>query len=275
MARVERPRRRSPVRLVVRPGVDGRFGEVKEGVDALQRRPVDVGRLDRLEVLAGEARIGRVDDERRAGRSEGARGDQMKCRRLTQLGEPAVQYSGVRQEDAPLPWPEVGESRVEIVCDHAAVEPVDHPVAEADRQDARRRGSGRRGEFGADGGEGAGHPVGSDLHVDARVVVEVDEQRGVLALAHAEEGQGNRFRDHRVVEDSGVGAGGQVPDAGLARPVSNGAGTSSASSLTKTSRPSGRTATPSTEGRGAPARSAAWARRSPRRVSQNRPSARA
>ena len=81
-----------------------------------------------------------------------------------------------------------------------------------------RRGSGRRGEFGADGGEGAGHPVGSDLHVDARVVVEVDEQRGVLTLAHAEEGQGNRFCDHRVVEDSGVGAGGQVPDAGLAGP---------------------------------------------------------
>ena len=142
----------------------------------------------------------------------------MKCRRLTQLGEPAVQYRGVRQEDAPLPWPEVGESRVEIVGDHAAVEPVDHPVAEADRQDARRRGSGRRGEFGADGGEGAGHPVGSDLHVDARVVVEVDEQRGVLTLAHAEEGQGNRFCDHRVVEDSGVGAGRQVPDAGLAGP---------------------------------------------------------
>ena len=151
----------APVRLVGRPGVGGGFGEVEEGVDVVQRRLVDVCGLDRLEVLAGEGRIGRVDDEPDAGRGEGAGGDQVKSRRLTQLGELAVQYGGVRQDDAPLPWPEVGESRVEILGDHAAVEPVDHPVAEADRQDARRMGSGRRGEFGADGGEGAGHPVGS------------------------------------------------------------------------------------------------------------------
>ena len=54
--------------------------------------------------------------------------------------------------------------------------------------------------------------------MDARVPLEVDEQRGVSGLANAEEGQGNRFGHHRVVEDTGVGGGRQVPDAGLPRP---------------------------------------------------------
>ena len=152
----------------VGPGVCGGFGEVEEGVDVGQRRLVDVCGLDRLEVLAGEGRVGRVDDEPDAGRGEGAGGDQVKSRRLTQLGELAADHGGVDQDDGVLPWPDVGESSVEIVGDHAAVEPVDHPVAESDRQDARRMGPGRGGEFGADGGEGAGHLVGIDLYVDAR-----------------------------------------------------------------------------------------------------------
>ena len=80
-------------------------------------------------------------------------------------------------------------------------------------------GPGRGGEFGADGGEGAGHLVGIDTYVDARVLLEVDEQGGVSALANAEEGQGNRICHHRVVEDTGVGGDGQVPDAWLPRPT--------------------------------------------------------
>ena len=83
--------------------------------------------------------------------------------------------------------------------------------------------------------------VGSDLYVDARVLVEVDEQRGVSALAHAEEGQGNRFCHHRVVEDTGVGVAGRCQMPGSPGRPSNGAGASPASSLTKMSRPSGRT----------------------------------
>ena len=52
-----------------------------------------------------------------------------------------------------------------------------------------------------------------------RVLLEVDEQRGVCALANAEEGQGNRICHHRVVEDTGVGGDRQVPDAWLPRPT--------------------------------------------------------
>ena len=132
----------APVRLVGRPGVCGGFGEVEEGVDVGQRRLGDVWGVDRLEVLAGEARIGRVDDEPDAGRGEGAGGDQMKSRLVPQLGELAAHHGGVDQDDGLLPWPDVGESPVEILGDHAAVEPVDHPVAEADGQDARRTGPG-------------------------------------------------------------------------------------------------------------------------------------
>ena len=80
-------------------------------------------------------------------------------------------------------------------------------------------GPGRGGEFGADGGEGAGHLVGIDPYVDAAVLLEVDEQGAVYALANAEEGQGNRFCHHRVVEDAGVGGDRQVPDAWLPRPT--------------------------------------------------------
>ena len=131
-----------PVRLVVGPGVGGGFGEVEEGVDVGQRLLGDVWRFDRLEVLAGEDRVGRVDDEPGAGRGEGAGGDQAKRRRTgTELGELAGDDGGVDQDDGLLPWPEVGESGVEVVGDDAVVEPVDHAVAEADGQDAAAHGS--------------------------------------------------------------------------------------------------------------------------------------
>ena len=93
----------APVRLVGRPGVGGGFGEVEEGVDVGQRRLGDVCGVDRLEVLAGEGRGGRVDDEPDAGRGEGAGGDQAKSRRSqtgrAQLGELAADHGGVDQDD--------------------------------------------------------------------------------------------------------------------------------------------------------------------------------
>ena len=168
---------------------------------------------------AGEGRPGRVDDEPDAGRGEGAGGDQVKPRRRAQFDELAADHGGVDQDNGVLPWRDVGESSVEILGDNAAFEPVDHPVAESDGQDPRRMGPGRGGEFGADGGEGADHLVGIDPYVDAWVLLEVDEQGSVYALANAEEGQWNRCRHHRVVEDTGVGGGRQVPDAWLPRPT--------------------------------------------------------
>ena len=56
------------VRLVGRPGVGGRFGQVEECFDVEQDFLVDVCRIDRFEWLAGEGRLGRVDDEPDAGR---------------------------------------------------------------------------------------------------------------------------------------------------------------------------------------------------------------
>ena len=70
----------APVRLVGGLGVGGGFGEVEEGFDVGQRRLVDVYGVDRLEVLAGEGRVGWVDDEPDAGRGERAGGDQVKRR---------------------------------------------------------------------------------------------------------------------------------------------------------------------------------------------------
>ncbi len=93
----------APVRLVGRPGVGGRFGEVEEGVDVGQRRLVDVWRVDRLEVPAGEGRIGRVDDEPDAGRGEGAGGDQVKSRPTGPARRAGrSDHGGVDQDDGVL-----------------------------------------------------------------------------------------------------------------------------------------------------------------------------
>jgi len=77
-------------------------------------------------------------------------------------------------------------------------------------------GPGRGGKFGADSGECAGYLVGGDRYVDAAIVVEVDEQGAVFALAHGDERQRNRF-SHGVVEETRVGADREVPNTKLPR----------------------------------------------------------
>ena len=122
--------------------------------------------VDRLDRRAGEGRPGRVDDERDTGRRDRSGGDQ--STRLARLSESAVDYDRVDQDDGGLPWPDLSERSVEILGDDAALELVDHPVAESDRQDARRRRPVRRRGRCRWRRACRGHLVGIDTYVDAR-----------------------------------------------------------------------------------------------------------
>ena len=139
-----------------------------------------------------EERAVGIHDEDRALGSLGAGGDQVDQLVGSELVEEVfIGTGGVDQDDC-LPVELHHRGRLsEIVDDDAPLEAIDDSVAEADGHHCCPPGGGGADQLGGDGGQDSLHPIIGEGDVDGPVVVDVDQDGPLSALAHCRQDQGH------------------------------------------------------------------------------------